>query len=87
MVSQEIKVTNPTGLHMRPAAFFVKGMTPFKSEVRIHYDGKVLNGKSPMVMMSAGIKSGSDILVECEGVDEEEALQAAISMIESGLGE
>lgn len=87
MVSQEIKVTNPTGLHMRPAAYFVKGITPFKSEVRIHYDDKVINGKSLMVMMSAAIKSGSDIVVECEGEDEAEALAKAIEMIESGLGE
>ena len=35
MVSANVKVTNPMGLHMRPAQLFVREMTPFASEVTI----------------------------------------------------
>lgn len=87
MVSAKVKVTNPMGLHMRPAQLFVREMTAFQSDVFIAHNGNEINGKSIMNMIASGIKQGSEILVKCDGPDEKEALQHAVSLIESGLGE
>ncbi len=87
MVSQKITITNPQGLHMRPAGVFAKGMAKFASDVKINFNGKDFNGKSLLNIIGAGIKTGSEIELVCEGADEEEALKTAIEMIESGLGE
>ncbi len=87
MVSQKIVITNPQGLHMRPAGVFAKGMAKFASDVTINFNGKSTNGKSLLNIIGAGIKNGSEIELVCEGADEEEALKTAIEMIESGLGE
>ena len=71
MVSQKVTINNPQGLHMRPAGVFAKG----------------INGKSLLNIIGACIKCGSEVEIQCDGADEEEALKTAIEMIESGLGE
>ena len=72
MVSQTITLTNGSGLHMRPAGVLASAMAPFASDVTI---------------VAAGIKCGTEVEVRCEGADEQAALDAAIQLIESGLGE
>lgn len=87
MVSAKTRVVNPQGMHMRPAQLFVNTMAPYPCEVTILFRGKALNAKSIMHLMAACIKQGSEIEVQCDGEREQEALQAAVSLIESGLGE
>ena len=82
MVSQKVTINNPQGLHMRPAGVFAKGMAKFDSDVTINFNGKATNGK-----IGACIKCGSEVEIQCDGPDEEDALKTAIEMIESGLGE
>ena len=78
---------NPQGLHMRPAHVFVGGVKNFSSDVTIIFKGTSVNAKSIMQVMLAGITQGSEIEVCCEGADEQEALDEAVRLIESGLGE
>ena len=87
MVSQKITINNPQGLHMRPAGVFAKGVAKYQSDVNLIYNGKSTNGKSLLNIIGACIKCGSEIEIQCDGPDEEEALKAAIELIESGLGE
>ena len=87
MVSQKITINNPQGLHMRPAGVFAKGVAKYQSDVNLIYNGKSTNGKSLLNIIGACIKCGSEIEIQCDGPDEEEALKAAIELIETGLGE
>ncbi|MBQ7424980.1 MAG: HPr family phosphocarrier protein [Lachnospiraceae bacterium] len=87
MVSQKITVTNEQGMHMRPASVFSQAMTPFASTVKINFNGNTYDAKSVMMLMSACIKCGAEIEVECDGADEQDALKKAIELIESGLGD
>ena len=87
MVSQKITINNPQGLHMRPAGVFAKGVAKYQSDVNLVFNGKSTNGKSLLNIIGACIKCGSEIEVQCDGPDEEEAMKAAIELIESGLGE
>lgn len=87
MVTAKVKVVNPQGLHMRPAHVFVGGVKNFSSDVTIIFKGTRVNAKSIMQVMLAGITQGSEIEVCCEGADEQEALDEAVRLIESGLGE
>lgn len=87
MVSAKVIVTNPMGLHMRPAQLFVREMTAFDSDVLIIHKNGTVNGKSIMNLIASCIKQGSEITIQCTGSDEKEALQHAVSLIESGLGE
>lgn len=87
MLSQVIKIKNPTGLHLRPAGNLCKEAMKFKSKITFEYRGNTANAKSVLSVLGACIKSGDEITLICEGEDEREALQSLIAYIESGLGE
>ena len=87
MVSQLIKLTNPTGLHLRPAGNLCREAMRFKSKVTFDYNGNTANAKSVLSVLGACIKSGDSITLMCEGEDEEEALEYLINFIDEGLGE
>ena len=73
------------GLHLRPAGVFANEMLKFSSEVTIVFGDKRVNAKSLLSIMTACIKCGSDITVECSGEDEQEALQRAQKLITEEL--
>ena len=85
MVSKEVVVIDKMGLHMRPANNFISAMTKNKSDIAIDFNGNKINGKSIMNIMAACIKYGSRITVSCEGEDEQQMLDEAVKLIESGL--
>ena len=87
MVSKEVKITNPTGLHLRTAGNLCKEAMRYKSKVTFNYDGNVANAKSVLSVLGACIKTGDVITLICEGDDEEEALKNLAAYIENGLGE
>ncbi|MCR5672049.1 MAG: HPr family phosphocarrier protein [Butyrivibrio sp.] len=87
MVSQKITVTNEQGMHMRPASVFSQAVTPFASDVKVVFNGTAYDAKSVMMLMSACIKCGAEIEIQCDGPDEEDALKKAIELVESGLGD
>ena len=87
MLSQAIKIMNPTGLHLRPAGNLCKEAMKYKSKITVEYRGNTANAKSVLSVLGACIKSGDEITLICEGEDEREALQSLIAYIESGLGE
>lgn len=87
MVSKEVTVVNPSGLHLRPAGLLSKTALRFKSNIIIEYKEKQVVVKSVLNVMAAGIKCGTKIKVVCDGLDEDEALRAVCEAIKSGLGE
>lgn len=88
MVSKKVKITNPTGLHLRPAGILCKEAMQFKSMITFRYRESMLaNAKSVLSVLGACVKSGDEIEFTCEGEDEEEALQAMVRIVENGLGE
>ena len=87
MVSKEVKITNPTGLHLRPAGNLCKEAMRYKSKVTFNYGGNIANAKSVLSVLGACIKTGDVITLICEGDDEEEALKDLAAYIENGLGE
>ena len=87
MVSKLVKITNELGLHMRPATVFSAAVSAFKSEVKLKYNGNEYDGKSIMMLMAACIKCGAEIEIICNGDDEIPALEKAVELIESGLGD
>ena len=59
----------------------------FKSDIIIECGEKRIIAKSVLNVMAAGIKTGTEITVICDGEDEAEALKTVTEAIESGLGE
>lgn len=87
MVTKTVTVINAQGFHMRPATVFAAEMGKFKSKITLESGGKTVDAKSLMNIIAACIKCGTEVKVVCEGEDEDAALNKAVSMIASGLGE
>ena len=88
MVSQKVTITNPTGLHLRPAGILCKEAMQYKSLITFRFgDDNTANAKSVLSVLGACIKCGDEIEFVCEGEDEDKALAALVAVVESGLGE
>ena len=87
MTSQSVTIKNPTGLHLRPAGILCKEAMKFKSHITFNYRDGSANAKSVLSVLGACVKCGDEITLNCEGVDEDEALAALVKVIEDGLGE
>ncbi len=75
-MERTVTVTNPHGLHARPAACFVKTAMEFESEITVTCGDRVCNGKSLLSILYLGVDKGSAVTVSAEGEDEAQALDA-----------
>lgn len=83
-----VKITDSTGVHARPATVLVNKAGSFASDVTVEYNGKSVNLKSIMGVMSLGIPKDAEIKIVAEGSDEQEAVDAIYEVIKKeGLGE
>ena len=83
MLSKTVIVQNQVGLHARPATFFIQKSNEFKSSIWVEKDGRRVNAKSLLGVLSLGITKGTEITIFVDGVDEEEAIEALESLVES----
>lgn len=75
MVSEKIIIDCPKGIHLTPAGLLCEGAMHFKSEITIEvYNGRTANAKSVLSILAAGVKCGDEIILKCNGEDEEAAL-------------
>ncbi|MFC4322421.1 HPr family phosphocarrier protein [Litchfieldia salsa] len=81
MAQKQVEVLLKTGLQARPAALFVQEANRFSSDVFIEKDGKKVNAKSIMGLMSLAVSSGANITIITEGNDEQEALEALTKFV------
>lgn len=82
MIEENIKISNPTGLHTRPAKEVVSAAKNFESSITIFYKEKEASAKSLLKIMKLGIAQDQSILIRCEGSDEETALEMIKSVIQ-----
>lgn len=81
MVSKEVIINNPTGLHARPATLLVKRASTFKSDISLEYKNRKANAKSLIGVLSLGVIMGANILITAVGEDEEAALEEIYNLI------
>ncbi|WP_042350717.1 HPr family phosphocarrier protein [Bacillus massiliigorillae] len=75
MIEKQVEVRLKTGLQARPAAIFVQEASQFSCDVFLEKDGKKVNAKSIMGLMSLAIGSGTVITLCADGKDEEKAVE------------
>lgn len=85
MVSQVVKIVNPTGLQMHPAGDLCREADKFRCKVTFHHQGNEANAKSVLSVLGACVKFGDEITLICDGEGEEEALAHLTAYIEAGL--
>ena len=87
MLQQEVEIINRLGLHARASAKLTQVAGRFKSQVWVSRSGRRVNAKSIMGVMMLAAAKGSTLVVETDGPDEQEALDAVSRLIASRFEE
>ncbi|MDQ0225326.1 HPr family phosphocarrier protein [Metabacillus niabensis] len=82
MVEKQVEVHLKSGLQARPAALFVQEANRFASDIFLEKDGKKVNAKSIMGLMSLAISKDAVITLIAEGNDEQEAVEALVKFVQ-----
>ncbi len=85
MVQQKVIISNPTGLHLRPAGKVSNLAATFASTIRLQKGSKTADAKSLLALLGACVKAGDELTLICDGADEAEALRALVDLIQNGL--
>lgn len=86
----EAVVVNPSGLHARPAATFVKAASRYDADVRIvdlDAGSDEVSGRSLLALMALGVRQGSRVRVSATGPQAAKALDELRALIDDGFGE
>jgi phosphotransferase system HPr (HPr) family protein len=75
-LTRTVVVTNPQGLHARPADMFVKTALRFKSKIEVVKDSERVDGKSILSMLTLAAMEGTKLSLEATGGDAQQALEA-----------
>jgi phosphocarrier protein HPr len=87
MRQQEVEIINRLGLHARAAAKLTQLAAKYQCEVSVARNGRKVNAKSIMGVMMLAAGKGSRIVLETDGSDETEALDAIVALIGDYFGE
>ena len=83
MIEKSFTIKNETGLHARPASQFIQKAITYKSSIKVKKDNKEANAKSIISVLSLGAGIGSEIQLVIDGVDEQEAADGLLALLES----
>ena len=78
-------ITDPQGIHARPAGELVKACKNFACEIKIAKDGKAMNAKGVLGVMGLGAKQGQEITMTFDGEDEQAAYDAVSAFLKENL--
>ena len=87
MKQKELLIENKLGLHARAAAQIVKSASAYSSRITLIKDGLEVDGKSIMGIMMLAAAKGSNILLQVDGSDEEQAVAGLERLFKDKFGE
>lgn len=84
-----VTVLNKLGLHARPAMLFAERAQGHSADVRVSRvgDTETVDGKSIMHLMMLAATKGTDLLIEANGDDAQQAVDTLCTLVESGFNE
>jgi phosphocarrier protein FPr len=85
IVSKELRVLDPTGLHARPAALIASTARKYQADIRIRRGSAEANARSVTAIMGLEIGGGDSIVITASGDDARAALTELVSVVEAGL--
>jgi len=85
--TERVTLCNRLGLHARAASKLVSTAAEFQSSVSVVRDGRRVNAKSIMGVLMLAAPVGTELDIECDGTDEDEALAALVALVNDRFGE
>lgn len=86
-VTRTVVITNPQGLHARPADLFVKTAQRYDSKIEIVKENLRVDGKSILDLLMLAAVEGTSLLIEASGGDADQAIAALCKLVEQNFSE
>ncbi len=87
MISKQLIIINKLGLHARAAAKLATLANEFDCSIVVKANSKSVDGKSVMALMLLAAAKGTEIIIECNGIDEAFALEKICILINNYFDE
>jgi phosphocarrier protein len=87
MIYGTVTIVNRLGLHARAATRLVNCASGYESEVRVKKGVRTVNGKSIMGVLTLAAATGTELVIDAEGVDEQQAYDALVGLVINRFGE
>jgi phosphocarrier protein HPr len=87
MPEATVTLRNASGLHARPAKIFARAAAAFAADVSVEKDGRRVNAKSVLSLLTLDCHRGDEILISTEGENAEATLAELVALVEAKLGE
>ena len=85
-IDRTIEVSDEQGLHVRPARRFVEEASRFSADITVTKDGREVDGKSIIAIMTLGAHNGSVITIKADGPDAHDAVEALTRIVTGESG-
>jgi phosphocarrier protein len=85
--NRTVGIVNKRGMHARAAARFASLAATFSSRISVRRGELMANGKSIMGLMMLAAPQGTEIDIQAEGPDAEQALEALVALVSGRFGE
>ena len=84
---KEIKyvITDPLGMHARPAGMLVKAVAPYASKITVNAPTGTADARRLMALMKLAAKQGMELNITIEGDDEEKAAAELLAFLQANL--
>lgn len=83
----KVTIANRLGLHARPAMSFVETACNFKAVLTVRRENQKVDGKSIMQMMMLAATKGTELILEANGPDAREMVDALTDLVNRGFDE
>lgn len=87
MTRRDLKLSNRLGLHARAASKLVQTASGFDAHVWLEFEGRRVNAKSIMGVLLLAAPVGSELVLEADGDDEQDAVEAIGKLVDNRFGE
>jgi phosphocarrier protein HPr len=87
MPEATVTLRNASGLHARPAKIFARAAAGSAADVQVEKDGRRVNAKSVLSLLTLDCHRGDEIVISTEGDGADVALAELVALVEAKLGE
>jgi phosphocarrier protein NPr len=86
-VTRAVVIVNTEGLHARPADMLARTALKFQSRIEVVCRNERVDAKSTLNLLILGATQGTEITIEADGDDAEEAVNTLVTLVAGGFAE
>jgi phosphotransferase system HPr (HPr) family protein len=86
-VTRTVVIVNTEGLHARPADMLARTALKYQSRIEVQCRSERVDAKSTLNLLILGATQGTEIMIEAEGDDAEEAVNTLANLVAGGFVE